>query len=67
MNRWSIHSLNKSLNNKECYIFSQGIGTDEDTLIEILASRTNREILDIKKAYKEGQGTLWTASVQTWQ
>lgn len=31
----------------------QGLGTDEDTLIEILASRTNREILDIKKAYKE--------------
>lgn len=35
--------------------FSQGIGTDEDTLIEILASRNNREILDIKKAYKEGE------------
>ncbi|XP_041643282.1 annexin A1a [Cheilinus undulatus] len=31
----------------------KGIGTDEDTLIEIMASRTNREILDIKKAYKE--------------
>ncbi|TMS03687.1 annexin A1a [Larimichthys crocea] len=31
----------------------KGLGTDEDTLIEILASRTNREILDIKKAYKE--------------
>lgn len=32
----------------------QGIGTDEATLIEILASRTNMEILDIKNAYKEG-------------
>uniref|UniRef100_A0A674N7F1 Annexin n=1 Tax=Takifugu rubripes TaxID=31033 RepID=A0A674N7F1_TAKRU len=31
----------------------KGIGTDEDTLIEILASRNNRELLDIKKAYKE--------------
>uniref|UniRef100_A0A3Q4BJQ5 Annexin n=1 Tax=Mola mola TaxID=94237 RepID=A0A3Q4BJQ5_MOLML len=31
----------------------KGLGTDEDTLIEILASRNNREILDIKKAYKE--------------
>lgn len=36
------------------FCVSQGIGTDEDTLIEILASRNNREILDIKKAYKEG-------------
>ncbi|CAG06242.1 unnamed protein product, partial [Tetraodon nigroviridis] len=31
----------------------KGIGTDEDTLIEILASRNNREILDMKKAYQE--------------
>uniref|UniRef100_A0A3Q3LMQ0 Annexin n=1 Tax=Mastacembelus armatus TaxID=205130 RepID=A0A3Q3LMQ0_9TELE len=32
----------------------KGLGTDEDTLIEILASRNNREILEIKKVYKEG-------------
>uniref|UniRef100_A0A667X1T6 Annexin n=1 Tax=Myripristis murdjan TaxID=586833 RepID=A0A667X1T6_9TELE len=32
----------------------KGLGTDEDTLIEILASRTNREIEAIKKAYKDG-------------
>ncbi|XP_040051245.1 annexin A1a [Gasterosteus aculeatus] len=31
----------------------KGLGTDEDVLIEILASRNNREIMDIKKAYKE--------------
>lgn len=31
----------------------KGLGTDEDTLVEILASRNNRQILDIKKAYKE--------------
>ncbi|KAM4617000.1 annexin A1a [Polymixia lowei] len=31
----------------------KGLGTDEDTLIEILASRTNKEILALKKAYKE--------------
>uniref|UniRef100_A0A669CJU1 Annexin n=1 Tax=Oreochromis niloticus TaxID=8128 RepID=A0A669CJU1_ORENI len=31
----------------------KGLGTDEDTLIEILASRTNRQIVDLKKVYKE--------------
>ncbi|KAM6930646.1 annexin A1a [Xenentodon cancila] len=31
----------------------KGLGTDEDTLIEILASRNNKQIIDIKKAYKE--------------
>ncbi|KAJ0067558.1 hypothetical protein NL108_008537 [Boleophthalmus pectinirostris] len=30
----------------------KGLGTDEDTLTEILTSRTNREILEIKAAYK---------------
>ncbi|XP_028270747.1 annexin A1a [Parambassis ranga] len=31
----------------------KGLGTDEDTLIEIMASRNNRQIMDIKKTYKE--------------
>ncbi|XP_061586826.1 annexin A1a [Cololabis saira] len=31
----------------------KGLGTDEDTLIEIMASRTNKQIVDIKKVYKE--------------
>uniref|UniRef100_A0A8C5W664 Annexin n=1 Tax=Leptobrachium leishanense TaxID=445787 RepID=A0A8C5W664_9ANUR len=31
----------------------KGIGTDEDTLVEILASRTNRELKEISRAYKE--------------
>uniref|UniRef100_A0AAQ6A6G3 Annexin n=1 Tax=Amphiprion ocellaris TaxID=80972 RepID=A0AAQ6A6G3_AMPOC len=31
----------------------KGLGTDEDTLIEILASRNNRQMTDIKKVYKD--------------
>lgn len=31
----------------------KGLGTDEDTLNEILASRTNREIREINRVYKE--------------
>ncbi|XP_068092595.1 annexin A1-like isoform X2 [Hyperolius riggenbachi] len=31
---------------------TKGLGTDEDTVIEILASRTNKEIINIKEAYK---------------
>ncbi|XP_072453560.1 annexin A1 [Notamacropus eugenii] len=31
----------------------KGLGTDEDTLIEILASRNNREIREINRVYRE--------------
>lgn len=33
---------------------SQGAGTDDDVLIEILASRTGEQIKDIIKVYKKG-------------
>ncbi|KAM4807974.1 annexin A6-like [Rhinophrynus dorsalis] len=32
---------------------TKGLGTDEDTLIEILASRNNKELRDINRVYKE--------------
>ncbi|XP_075684281.1 annexin A1-like [Rhinoderma darwinii] len=32
---------------------TKGMGTDEETLIEILASRTNKELREINKVYKE--------------
>lgn len=31
----------------------KGLGTDEDTLIEIVCSRSNSELVEIKKVYKE--------------
>ena len=52
---FSKHSGTKRFFLCICASLSQGLGTDEDTLTEILASRTNRQILDIKKAYKEGE------------
>lgn len=33
---------------------SQGAGTDDDVLIEILASRSGEQIKDIIKVYKKG-------------
>ena len=33
----------------------QGLGTDEDCLIEILASRSNGEIENMKAAYKQSE------------
>lgn len=31
----------------------QGLGTDEESLIEIVCSRSNAELMEIKQVYKE--------------
>lgn len=36
----------------------QGLGTDEDTLIEIICSRTNQELSEINRVYRESKFIL---------
>lgn len=36
-----------------CFLVFQGLGTDEETLIEIICSRNNEELMEIKKFYRE--------------
>lgn len=58
-------------------LLSQGIGTDEKCLIEILASRTNEQIHQLVAAYKDGEmggrGPLgisdmkWGEGLQRWR
>lgn len=36
------------------WFVSQGVGTDDGMLIELLASRTSEQIKDIIKVYKKG-------------
>ena len=33
----------------------QGLGTDEDVLIEVLCTRSNRQLQEIKRVYKESK------------
>lgn len=58
----NLCSLNEQLSTlkqtnmiKRNYLLFQGAGTDESTLIEILATRNNQEIQAINAAYKEGK------------
>lgn len=36
------------------FLFSQRLGTDEDALVEIFATRKKQEIQEIKSVFKEG-------------
>jgi hypothetical protein len=41
--------------NQISVLFSQGAGTDESTLVEIMCSRSNEEIDELKEKYQEGR------------
>lgn len=36
------------------FLFQQGLGTNEDVLVEVLATRSNEKIIEIKRIFKEG-------------
>lgn len=40
---------------KDVLFFPQGVGTNDEVLIEILASRTSDQIKEITKVYKKGE------------
>lgn len=48
----------KYLLQTESHMCLQGLGTDEDTLIEIICSRTNQELCEINRVYRESKFTL---------
>lgn len=37
-----------------CPPSQQGLGTNEDVLVEVLATRSNQQIVEIKRVFKEG-------------
>lgn len=40
------------------FLFWQRLGTDEDVLVELLATRTNEEIVEMRRVFKEGLKSL---------
>lgn len=58
--KWRFSYISSSL-------LIQGLGTDEDTLNEILASRTNREIREINRVYREGKFNVQQSKCLSWK
>ena len=49
---------------KQLHKAMKGLGTDEDTLVEILCTRPRGEVLDIATAYQEAYGNSLLADIQ---
>lgn len=47
-----------------CPPSQQGLGTNEDVLVEVLATRSNQQIVEIKRVFKEGLTYIY--SVTCW-
>lgn len=47
------------------FVFVKGAGTNEGCLVEIMCSRTNKEIADIKAAYKLSKLVMLSCCVVT--
>lgn len=52
-----VHTISAEALKNICFSFIdwQGAGTDEHSLIEILATRSNEEILAMNAAYQDGE------------
>lgn len=50
-------------------LFLQGLGTSEDVLVEVLATRSNQEIHELKTVFKEGLCTLFIGphALRSWK
>lgn len=54
-NTWAVRYVGRDLSTWPLNMCVQGLGTDEETLIEILCSRSNKELVEIKKVYKDSK------------
>ena len=55
---WLPQGQRMKLSSRLCSSSWQGAGTDEACLIEILSSRSNAEIKEINRIYKQGEMPL---------
>ena len=60
---WSL--VNGDILTQCAFFHLQGLGTDEDVLIEILCTRSNAQLQEIKRVYKESEQCLLCVKGET--